>query len=156
MLANFNTKFSSVYREAAKKSGYSVDDIIILASIIQGEGKYVADYGQISSVFYNRMHRSRPDVRNGYLQSDATILYTFADHREVYQEDLTIVSPYNTYENPGLPPGPIGNPSLNAISYALEPDNTNYFFFISGLDGKTYFAETAEEHELNKATYRGR
>ena len=156
MLDNFNTKFSSIYREAAKATGYNVDDIIILASIIQAEGKFAADYGRISSVFWNRMrYPGRQDIW-GVLGSDATTVYFVNERdRDIIREYNDRPHPYNTYKNPGLPPGPIGNPSLNAISFALEPDDTNYYFFVSGSDGRTYFAETYDEHNENIRNFRG-
>jgi len=158
MLSNFNNKFPLSFKKLANDKGWPVDNIIILASMIQGEGKFAHEYGMISSVFWNRLTRRHPDLVFGLLQSDATTAYTFEasrTDRKVTPEDLKVVNPYNTYENVGLPPGPIGNPSFNAICFALEPDETDYFFFVSGQDGRTYFAETKAEHDENVRLYRG-
>jgi UPF0755 protein len=84
------------------------------------------------------------------MQSDATIQYTFAEHKtRITHEDTLIDDPYNTYVYKGLPPGPICNPSLNAINAALYPAETDYYYFISERNGYSLFGRTAEEHQRN-------
>jgi UPF0755 protein len=72
---------------------------------------------------------------------------------ELTIEDLEMDSPYNTYEYPGLPPGPIANPGLEAIMAVLEPTESDYFYYLTGNDGMFYYAETFEEHKRNKERY---
>ncbi len=149
MLSNFNIKFDERYTESCEALGMSVDDVIILASMIQSEAKFIDEYTTISSVFHNRLRY--PDYETvGYMQSDATIQYTFEEHKtRITHEDTLIDDPYNTYKYKGLPPGPICNPSLNAINAALYPAETNYFYFISERNGYSLFATTAAEHQRN-------
>ena len=87
------------------------------------------------------------------LQSDVTITYITkrADARPTYEE-TRVKSPYNTYLNEGLPPGPVGNPGMEAIEATLNPEDTPYYFFVSK-DGKAYFATTYEEHQENINRY---
>ena len=154
LLDNFATKFDIAYKERCDELGLSVDEVIILASMIQMEAKYAEEYGAISSVFHNRLKSSAFMKR---LDSDATIQYALGTDRksELTHEDTELDSPYNTYTNPGLPPGPISNPSLNAISYALYPDKTEYYYFVAKPNGYSLFATTEPEHLENIRIARG-
>ena len=98
----------------------TVDDVIILASMIQSEAKFIDEYTTISSVFHNRLRNPGYETA-GYMQSDATIQYLAEHKTRITHEDTLIDDPYNTYVYKGLPPGPICNPSLNAINAALYP-----------------------------------
>lgn len=154
LLSNFNNKFPESYKERCEALGMTVDQIITLASMIQMEAKYADEYGKVSSVFHNRLNN--PSVTNGKLESDATIQYALSERKsELTSDDLRIDSPYNSYLYAGLPPGPISNPSLNAISYAMYPDKTDYYFFVATSTGRSLFASTNEEHNQNKITARG-
>lgn len=148
LLDNFAAKFDIAYKERCDELGMSVDEIVILASMIQMEAKYAEEYGAISSVFHNRL---KSDTFMRRLDSDATIQYALGQDRksELSGEDTKLDSPYNTYTNPGLPPGPISNPSLNAISYALYPDKTEYYYFVAQSNGYSLFARTEAEHLEN-------
>ncbi|MGI6742652.1 MAG: endolytic transglycosylase MltG [Eubacteriales bacterium] len=149
MLSNFNVKFDERYTESCEALGMTVDDVIILASMIQSEAKFIDEYTTISSVFHNRLRNPGYETA-GYMQSDATIQYTFAEHKtRITHEDTLIDDPYNTYVYKGLPPGPICNPSLNAINAALYPAETDYYYFISERNGYSLFGRTAEEHQRN-------
>ena len=151
MLANFERKFDKRFRDRAADLGWSVDDIIILASMVQMEGKYETEYGAISSVFHNRI--KYPEQTLGRLESDATIQYFLPERMEhLTQTELNTDSPYNTYLYPGLPPGPISNPTTYAINYALYPNDTNYFYFVAKSDGRSLFASTYAEHLRNVET----
>jgi len=148
-LDRFNEMFDERYKESCEAVGMSVDEVIILASMIQMEGKYVSEYGAISSVFHNRLNNPRAETA-GFLNSDATIQYALNERKSVLtSEDTELDSPYNTYEHKGLPPGPICCPSLDAMNYAMYPDDTKYFYFVSRTNGYSLFAETAEEHTEN-------
>lgn len=148
-LDNFEIKVDERYNEAAKSIGRSLDEVLILASMIESEAKFVPEYTTISSVFHNRL--DHPDYETqGYLQSDATIQYILPEHKSTLtHEDTLIDDPYNTYMYKGLPPGPICNPTLNAIDAALYPAWTNYYYFIAEKSGYSLFAVTAAEHEKN-------
>ena len=144
MLANFDAKFDEKYRLACKKQGLSISDAVTLASIIIKEAKFVSDYPKISSVFHNRLASSAFASR---LQSDATVVYALG--REMTPEDKSLDSPYNTYKYGGLPPSPIANPDLNAISYAIYPDRTPYFYFVTTKNGSALYASTYSAHLQN-------
>lgn len=146
MLENFNNKFTEEYYARAEELGMSVDELITLASMIQKEVRYADEYGNVSSVFHNRLKNlsSFP-----HLDSDATIVYAIEHDTGERPETLTDTSydsPYNTYKCIGLPPGPIANPSIEAIRYAMYPSDTNYYYFVSGTDGRTVFSKTYAEH----------
>lgn len=148
-LNNFNAKFNEVYKERCEELGMTVDELITLASMIEAEGKFTYEFGAISAVFHNRMNN--PSVTGGKLESDATIQYILPErHEELTAEDLAIDSPYNTYMYAGLPPGPITNPTINAIYSAMYPDEVNYYYFVARPNGQNLFATTYQEHLANK------
>jgi len=102
----------------------------------------------IAGVFYNRLDDDY------FLESDATVNYvTGKGKRQPSFEDLEVDSFYNTYANRGLPPGPICNPGLAAIKAAINPENTDYYYFLHPEEGGTIFSKTLEEHNRNKAIY---
>ena len=144
MLGNFNAKFDEKYRQACKNAGISVDQAITLASIIIKEAKYVSDYGRVSSVLHNRL---KSDAFAHKLQSDATLVYALG--RPMNPSDKELDSPYNTYKYGKLPPTPICSPDLNAISYAIHPDKTDYFYFVADKNGAVLYARTYSAHLKN-------
>ena len=149
MLQNFYAKFDIKYKQECEKAGMSIDDVVNLASIIQMEAKYSRDYSLISGVLHNRLNSSYYMYR---LDCDATIQYILPERKEdMDHEDTLIDSPYNTYQNGGLPPGPISNPTLAAIRAALYPENEGYYFFVSDIDGSMLYAKTLPEHNANIA-----
>jgi len=128
-----------------EQTGFTMDEIITLASIIEKEAKFAEEKRQISSVFHNRLKSGMK------LQSCATIQYILGKPKEILEEsDLEIESPYNTYLYKGLPPGPICNPGIDSIIAALEPTNEDYLFFVLGDNGRHIFSKTYEEHLKNK------
>ena len=146
LLSNFNRKFDENLRAEAKRRGYTVDEILCLASVIESEAYYRSDMTSISSVFHNRLeNRGFP-----YLQSDATVKYakeTAGNGENLTADDLdTIESPYNTYKNKGLPPGAICSPGQEAIMAAIYPADTDYYYFVSARDKSTIFSRTYAEH----------
>jgi len=145
-LARFDEMFDERYKESCEAVGMTVDEVIILASMIQMEGKYVSEYGAISSVFHNRLNNPRAETM-GFLNSDATIQYALNERKSVLtSSDTELDSPYNTYLHKGLPPGPICCPSLDAMNYAMYPDDTDYYYFVSRVNGYSLFAATEAEH----------
>ncbi|OGF01219.1 MAG: hypothetical protein A3I07_02030, partial [Candidatus Doudnabacteria bacterium RIFCSPLOWO2_02_FULL_42_9] len=161
MLNNFESKVTDQMVEDAEKTNYDFGQILILASIIEKEvGRNKENLTDedleimqnerelVASVFYNRLEIGMA------LESDATINYvTGKSDRSVTIEDTKIKSPYNTYANRGLPPGPIGNPGIDSIKAAIYPANSDYLFFLNSPDGTAYFAKTLEEHGENRAKY---
>ena len=159
-LNNFNTRFWKYYEEDYKTDvealGMTFDDIVTLASMVQMEAKFIADYESISYVFHNRLSHSNSFP---YLESDATIQY-FLDSRkeDLTQEDLDTDNPYNSYLYKGLPPGAICCPSLDALESAIYPappvndkgNEINAYYFVSDVTGKTYYAQSNSGHEANK------
>lgn len=143
---NFDKKIESI-DDFIKASVYDLREIIIMASIIEKEA--TAETRQdIANILWKRMEIGMP------LQVDATFVYergkgTF----DLSTSDLRTDSPYNTYTNAGLPPTPIANPGLDAIKAAAQPEETDYLFFLTGSDGEMYYAETHDQHVLNKQNF---
>jgi len=146
LLANFGKKFDERLRADAAAGGYSVDEIVRLASVIESEAYFGSDMPGIASVFRNRLANSR----YSFLESDATVKYAKelgGDAAMLTSDDIrSIESPYNTYKNKGLPPGAICSPGLAAITAAIYPPPTGYYYFVSAQDKTTIFSRTYEEH----------
>jgi UPF0755 protein len=145
-LANFNRKLTVDMKARAENIGYSIHDIVIIASMIEREAKFDEERPLVSSVIYNRLKSNNFP----FLQIDATVQYALPEYKDVLtQEDLEIDSPYNTYKVRGLPAGPISNPGLAAIRAALYPEETGYYYYVARKNGYHYFSKTLAEH--NKA-----
>jgi len=122
-------------------------EVVIMASIIEREAKDDADRPKIAAVYINRL---KIGMR---LQADPTVQYAKGNWKAVTVDDYTsVISPYNTYLNDGLPPGPICNPGLKSIQAVLTPDSNNYLYFFSA-QGQTYFSKTLEEHQAKVKQY---
>ncbi len=146
MVGRFNKVYAAFPEGAAHQ--FSRHEIITLASIIEKEAVLPAEKPLISSVFYNRLQLGMP------LQSDPTAVYGVrAFSGKVTKADIQLPSPYNTYLNKGLPPGPIGNPGRDAISAALNPAKTDYLYFVARQDGTHQFSRNLEEHNRAVARY---
>lgn len=141
MLARFNDVYTQEYRTRAKELGFDDLEMLTLASIIEKEAS--VDLDKISSVFHNRLK----DPKYKYLESCATVIYVTGEKKDrLTLQDTKVKSPYNTYINPGLPPGPICSPGKAAIEAALYPADTDYLFFSANGDGTNSFSKTYEEH----------
>lgn len=126
----------------------SLSDIIIMASLIEKEAHSEKERRMISGILWNRLDQG---IR---LQVDAVFPYLIGKNTfEVTKEDLAYDSPYNTYKYQGLPPGPITNPGLSAIKAALNPEKSKYLFYLTGQDGRFYYATTFEGHKRNRELY---
>ena len=143
MLVNFDRRFTDEMRAEAETNGYSVRDIVIIASMIERETDG-SDRATISSVIYNRWQNTSAGTA-GYLGVDATLVYALG--RTITQDDYTADTPYNTYTHQGLPPGPISNPGMASILAAMDPDDTNYYYYALGSDGKHAFFRTLDEQQ---------
>ena len=145
MLVNFDSKVTEDIRTIVGTTGYDLREILTIASMIEKETDG-GDRYNIASVIYNRLKNQRAETA-GFLQVDATIQYVLPPGEVVSQEDYqTVDSPYNTYKNKGLPPGPIANPGMDSILAAIYPNQTNYYFYALGSDGKHQFFKTYAEH----------
>ncbi|MBI4239850.1 endolytic transglycosylase MltG [Candidatus Uhrbacteria bacterium] len=147
-LYNFDAKVTAQMRKDIAVSGKTLFDTIILASIVEREVSNNADRRLVADIFYRRLQRGMP------LQSDATIsILTGKKNPQSSLADIAIDSPYNTYANKGLPPGPIANPGLSSIMAAIYPEKNPYWYFLSAPDGTTYFSKTYDEHLAKKRKY---
>ncbi len=146
---NFDSKWKDEYNDRLKKLDMSVDEIITIASIIQREAKDTTQMDAISSVIHNRLKDSAtyPSIDMNSTKDYVLSLKEFSLFSDFYYN--LYLNSYNTYSNPGLPPGPICNPSAAAIRAALYPDDTDYHFFCHNDQGEIFLAETASEHQAN-------
>ncbi|MCR8644077.1 endolytic transglycosylase MltG [Paenibacillus sp. N1-5-1-14] len=136
------------WEDQLKKLGVTFHEMMTIASLVEREVAVDKERGLVAGVIYNRINKKMP------LQIDATIQYLFDKPKErLFLKDLKVESPYNTYLNAGLPPGPIGAPSLDSIRAALYPEASKYLFYVTKKDGSKehLFAETFEEHQRNNA-----
>lgn len=147
-LSNFNDRWTDEYQARADKLGYSMDEIIIIASIIQKEAADSSQMKAVSSVIHNRLKNS---VKFPTLGCDSTAIYVSNYVKPVVggSRGNYYLSKYDTAANRGLPPGPICNPGIDAIEAALYPSDTNYYYFLHDNSGKIYMAKTQKEHESN-------
>lgn len=158
LIKNFNSKLDEEKLAQAEARGYDLQDIITIASLIEKETDGT-DQANIASVIYNRLEG--PGDKGGtygMLQIDASLLYALPDHTgPITNEDKQVDSKYNLYKYAGLPPTPIANPGLASIEAALDPADTNYFYYALGKDGKHHFSSTLAEHNafLNSGDYAG-
>ncbi|MED0702093.1 MULTISPECIES: endolytic transglycosylase MltG [Aeribacillus] len=136
------------YRNKMKELSLSTHQFLTLASLVEEEATEKADREKIASVFYNRLEKNMP------LQTDPTVLYSLGKHKErVYYKDLEVNSPYNTYKNKGLPPGPIANAGKQSLDAVANPADTNYFYFLATKEGEVIFTKTLDEHNKEKAKH---
>jgi len=148
-LNNFQVKISESIQKSVYDQGENLHDIITLASIVEREAREDKDRSIVAGVFWNRLGV------NMALESDATLAYILkTDKIKYYQNEIDTNSLYNTYKNPGLPPGPICNPGLESILATIHPTDTEFVFFLNDVDtGETFFAKTFEEHKKNKVKH---
>ncbi len=129
----------------------SIGSVVTLASLVERETPKPDERPLVAGVFTNRLTKNMP------LQCDPTVIYALQMDDEyngsLRLRDLRINSPYNTYMNRGLPPGPIGNPGEVALRAALHPAETDYLYFVANTQGGHFFAATLAEHNKNVAKY---
>jgi UPF0755 protein len=160
-LKNFRNKYNSLdpaLLAEAEANGYTMQDIVTIASLIEKETDG-SDRKNISSVIYNRLKDT--SGRHGtlaMLNIDAALIYVLPEGTsKITSADKELDSPYNLYKNAGLPPSAIANPGLASLKAALDPANTNYYYYALGTDGKHHFSRTLQEHNnfLNSGRYAG-
>jgi UPF0755 protein len=161
MLSNFESKITDKMIYDIEAKNLDLREVITLASIIEKEvGRNKEKITEedletmqrereiVASVFLNRLEI------NMALESDATVNFiTGKSDRSVTIEDTKVNSPYNTYLNRGLPPGPISNPGIDSIRAAIYPASSDYLYFLNSPDGTAYFAKTLAEHGENRVKY---
>ncbi len=161
MLDTFDARVPAKWREDAAARGYTLHQIVTMASIIERETPRADERPLVASVYWNRLEGRCPEA-GAYLQADPTVQYAMGRPGEWWWKPPSVdvysqvQSPYNTYLHPGLPPGPIANPGLSAIKAAVYPAQTQYCFFVATGDGGHVFAVTLAEHEQNVKRYQGR
>lgn len=132
----------------ARRLGYTLPQVITIASLVEREAKADDERPLIASVIYNRLRKGM------LLQVDASIEYALPHYAtELTRQDLAIDSPYNTYRHTGLPPTPIANPGLPSILAALHPAHTDYYYYVYKGNGHHAFARTLQEHNANVSRY---
>jgi UPF0755 protein len=148
MLANFDAKLTEDLRAEIKKQGKSLNEVLTLASIVEKEMFGYENRRVVAGIFLNRIKTGMP------LQSDATInFFTGTGKTRSTREETAIDNPYNTYKYYGLPPGPICNPSIEAIKSVIYPAKTDYLYFLTSPSGEIYFAKTYDQHLINTQKY---
>jgi UPF0755 protein len=143
-LVNFNKKVFNKLEGEIENSQYNTFEIITLASLIEKEVYDFQDKQIVAGILWKRFESKMP------LQVDATILYVTGKKNEILKSDKNIDSPYNTYKYRGLPLGPICNPGFESIKAALNPKETDYWYYLSTPEGETIFSRTLEEHNIAK------
>ncbi len=131
---------------AQQKIERSWHEILTMASIIEKETRHDEDRARVADILWRRLKKGWA------LQVDSSVHYVIDKNGDVFTTDKEreVNSPWNTYKYPGLPPGPICNPGLASIKAALFPEKNDYWYFLSGRDGRMYYGKTLEEHNANK------
>ena len=145
MLDNFGARVSPEYTQAYSAEGLTLHQGLTLASIVEREVSNTADRPVVAQIFFKRFKQGTT------LGSDVTAVY--AAELMGVPFDVNLDSKYNTRRYPGLPPGPICSPGLGSMDAVAHPAATDYSFFLTGKDGKTYFAKTYAEHQQNIAKH---
>lgn len=147
-LKNFQNRIMPDVYPEIQDAGMTLDQVITLASVIQKEAGNPDEMGMVSSVFHNRLDDSTAGLP--MLQSDVTILYV-EDDIKPYQTRTTqeMYDAYNTYVCKGLPVGPICSPGMDAIEAAIHPEDSQYYFFVTDVNGQYYYSKTLDQHYAN-------
>lgn len=147
MLNVFDTRVTTEMRDKMKAMGYTIEQAITIASIVQKEAGKTSEMRKVASVYFNRLNNK--DIYPN-LQACPTRDYANQLKKQMDIIDQKVLDAYNTYEDAGLPPGAICNPGIDAINATLDPEETDYFYFCSNLKTKEfYYAKTLKEHERN-------
>jgi len=153
---NFYRRFNKELQQKAEKKRLTEEEVIIIASLVEREAKYDEDKQKVASIILKRLKNDWP------LQIDAAVQYALGYQPQerswwkkyLTQKDLEIESPYNTYKNKGLTPGPICNPGLNSIKAVIDAsENTPYWYYLSDKTGRMHYSKTLEQHNENIRKY---
>jgi UPF0755 protein len=157
MLAEYTKFWTDARLEKARAVGLSPEQVIALAAIVHKETAKVDERPRVAGVYLNRLETGM------LLQADPTVIYAIKKEsgnydtiiKRVLYRDLEIDSPFNTYKNPGIPPGPIAMPDISAIEAVLNPEEHKFLYFVVDTENFGYhkFAETIEQHNRNKKHY---
>ena len=148
MTREFWRHFPESWRQRSLETGLSIQEVVVLASMVEKEAVVDSERPLIAAVFLNRLKKGMP------LQSDPTSVYDLPDFSgPITAAHLKRLSPYNTYVNKGLPVGPICNPGAKSLKAVLYPEPARYLYFVSQNDGTHHFSETFEEHHLAVGRY---
>tara|TARA_R110002096_G_scaffold231766_7_gene421529 strand:+ start:19709 stop:20788 length:1080 start_codon:yes stop_codon:yes gene_type:complete len=148
ILDEFNERVSKPYNERATELGYSIDEVVAMASIVEWEASIVEEKPIISGLYWNRIKKRM------YLQADPTVNFALGERRRLLFKDYSFNHPFNTYVNIGLPPGAITNPSLNTIEATLFPEQHNYIYMVANPEGGHVFTRTFKEHQIESEKWR--
>jgi UPF0755 protein len=142
MADQFKKEFDGLVSELALPEGYTALQVVTVASLVEEEARAAEERPDIAAVIYNRLDRGMP------LQLDSTLQYALKKYgQRLLYSDREVDSPYNTYKNKGLPPGPISNPGAASLRAALQPSAADYVYFVSNADGRTHtFSSSDAEH----------
>lgn len=145
VVSEYKKFWRDAFRDRARELNMTEHEVVTLASIIEGEAIYDKERPTISGVYHNRLNLGMR------LQADPTIQYIIEDGpRRLLNRDLRIDSPYNTYKNKGLPPGPINSPGAQSLKAALYPEENEYLFFVARGDGYHTFTTNEKDHNIAK------
>jgi len=148
IFGQLDSEITPEMRAEIKKQGKTWYEVLTMASVVEKEAPTADSMALVADIFWRREESGWP------LQSCATVNYvTGKNDPAISAKDRQIDSLFNTYLYPGMPLGPISNPSLTAIKAAIYPTKNNYWYFMSGTDGRMHYGKTLEEHNLNVAKY---
>ena len=147
MLNNFDRRYTKEMREYTEKAGMTIQEVVIVASLVEKEAKLATERATIAGVIYNRLNNR---ANFPFLQIDATVLYALNKSEALTEEDLQVDSPYNTYKVNGLPPTAISNPGISCMLAAIIPEEHKYYYYVvdinSKIEGQHIFSKTLAEH----------
>ncbi|MEG0570567.1 MAG: endolytic transglycosylase MltG [Oscillospiraceae bacterium] len=147
ILDNFQTKVIDAHKEQIVASGYSLDELINFAAIVQAEAGVAEQMKMVSSVYRNRLNNASEFPK---LQADPTRKYAEKIMSDMEVVNMEMVNKYNTYQGIGLPPGPICNPGIDAIIATLEPATSDYYYFCTNIKTREFFyAKNLNQHNIN-------
>lgn len=149
MIGGFDSVFAERYADEIQRSGKTLSELVIVASMVEREARTAEDRPLIAGVIYNRIQRKMR------LQIDATVQYARGEHKQrLLYKDLEVESPYNTYRVAGLPPGPICCPGADSLKAALHPAEHDFLFYVARSDGSHVFGRTLADHNRNISSVR--
>ncbi|GMU91817.1 MAG: aminodeoxychorismate lyase [Candidatus Hydrogenedentota bacterium] len=150
MVGEFKEEYAQLVAEFPEAADRDLMEVVTIASLIEEESRVEEERPLVAAVIYNRI------AKRMTLDLDCTLQFALDKYgQRLMDSDKDVESPYNTYRNPGLPPGPISNPGVSSLRAALQPANVDYLYFVSNADGKTHtFSTTMSDHNRAVAKFR--